>query len=338
MISWAKLALGQTQEVDAPTQVLDQPAETLQEQEPVAVFTPASVSVRPTSRASYVPWLCCFLIVIGMGWLAGGQFRRAQQLTRQLQAAQAQFARLHAEKEDVTKQLAAFQAERNALDEKVFSLGVQLSSANSSLERASARLTEAQELAKQLAQTQAQLQAQMASARDEREAAAREAERFEQEKAELRRSVSRLRQQLALVERDYRELSVRLASVQAMPNPGVTVVSSTGSANAGTAAAALSFNGVELAPVVVRTNQQGIAAPLQGRLVDINEQHQFVIIDKGLQDGVREGMVFDLRHGETFAGEATVIRVRPQLAACNFRRARSAPPLRIGDLAVARTR
>ena len=355
MISWAKLALGQTQELAPPQEQMEETLEA--PPEPVTVFAPLPPSPPPISRPSLVlPWVLCALMMVVMGVLVGGQLRRAQRLEQQLLKTQQQMTQLQSQKRELMQQLTDFQAERNALDERVFSLNVQLSSAAAQLERANARLAQAEELSKQLSETQAQLQGQIASAREEREAAAREAERFEQEKTELRRSVNRLRQQLALVERDYRDLSVRLASLQSAPNPGVSIVSSTGplvgsapsldrAENAREAgidrtvtATSLSPNAVELAPVVIRKDQSSMAGLLQGHLVDVNDQHQFVIIDKGLRDGVQEGMVFDIRHGGTFVGQATVVRVRPQLAACNLRRTVSAQPVRIGDLVVARSR
>ncbi len=354
MISWAKLALGQTQELPPPQEQVEDPLET--PSEPVAVFTPFPSTPPPTLRATVIlPWLLCALLAVIMGVLLSRQLRYVQQLEQQLLEAKQQMSQLQSQKRDLAQQLAAFQAERNALDERVFSLNVQLSSAAAQLERVNMRLAEAQELSTQVMQMQAQLQAQIASARDEREAAAREAGRSEQEKTELRRSVSRLRQQLTLVERDYRDLSVRLAALQNAPNPGVTVVSSTGPVAAtpsrdGTdhrreiaidrsvTTTTLNPNAVELAPVIIRKNQSGMASSLQGRLVDVNDQHQFVIIDKGIRDGVQEGMVFDIRHGDAFVAEATVVRVRPQLAACNFRRGASAPLIRIGDVAMVRSR
>lgn len=77
-----------------------------------------------------------------------------------------------------------------------------------------------------------------------------------------------------------------------------------------------------------------MSMPVRGRLVEVNEPHRFVVVDKGSMDGVRLGMTLDILRGGSTVGRATVVRVRPQLSACDVVRARTPGPLQVGDVAV----
>jgi len=87
--------------------------------------------------------------------------------------------------------------------------------------------------------------------------------------------------------------------------------------------------GIELPPVLV--------GGVHGRLVNVNQQQRFVIIDKGSEDGVRNGMVFDIVQQGTPVGRATAVRVHPKLAACNLLSESRTTPALAGDLVVQRS-
>lgn len=84
----------------------------------------------------------------------------------------------------------------------------------------------------------------------------------------------------------------------------------------------------------MRKDQAAIATAVRGRLVEVNDPHNFVVVDQGSQDGVRVGMAFDIVRGTNTVGRATVVRVRPHLSACDIVRAKTPGPLQSGDLAV----
>ena len=71
-------------------------------------------------------------------------------------------------------------------------------------------------------------------------------------------------------------------------------------------------------------------------MVNVNERQRFVIIDKGSEDGVREGMAFDIVQQGSLVGRATAVRVRPKLAACTLLANGRTSPLIAGDLVVQR--
>ena len=74
----------------------------------------------------------------------------------------------------------------------------------------------------------------------------------------------------------------------------------------------------------------------RGRLVEVNDTHQFVVVDKGSLDGVRIGMVFDIVRGTSTVGRAKAVRVRSNLAACDVMRSRTRGTLQVGDVVMQR--
>ena len=85
---------------------------------------------------------------------------------------------------------------------------------------------------------------------------------------------------------------------------------------------------------MVRKDQAQGAGPIRGRVLEVNRMHNFVVLDKGSEDGVRAGMRFDVLRAMQPVGQATVIRVRPQLAACDLVPAGTPGLVQVGDLAV----
>ena len=354
MISWTKYVFGQTREpAEAHTNVEDV-LEVWPEKPVDASDKPAAalgVPAAPSMSERILRWpiiLNLLLIMIGAVVICGLQMQRAHRLEQQLHAAQGQIDRLLVQNQTLNNEVAGLQAERHDLDDRVFSLGVQLSAASAELERANGRLEKSQQLSRQLSELQATFRIQMASERAEREAARLQAERLAREKSDLEHSVARLRQQLALLDRDYRKITAQLMAVQQMRNPDVRIATEAGPSPSLAASAdalsgslgvrgtgALNPDAVELSPIIIRKDRSSIATPpVRGRLLDINEPHRFVVIDKGSEDGVREGMTFEIIRGATSLGRAVAIKVRPRLAACNIAPDAAPDQLHPGDAVV----
>jgi len=70
---------------------------------------------------------------------------------------------------------------------------------------------------------------------------------------------------------------------------------------------------------------------VQGRVVEVNEAHQFVVVDQGSQDGILVGMTLDIVRGTARVGRVRVVRVRPQMSACDIIRSDTAGVLQVGD-------
>jgi hypothetical protein len=200
----------------------------------------------------------------------------------------------------------------------------------------------------------------MIGVKSEREALQQQAQRLSSENGELTRSAGRLRARLALLDRDYRQVAERLAHLQGssglVASTAVPVYSAGSSTVVSVAGPtpqppslpqempapaapvfASSTGTVELPPIIVKKDRAGISMPLTGRLIEVNEPHGFVVVDRGSQDGVRVGMVFEILRAHVSVGRARVVRVRPNLAACDLVRAQTGSPMLIGDTVVQRT-
>ncbi len=79
------------------------------------------------------------------------------------------------------------------------------------------------------------------------------------------------------------------------------------------------------------------AALIRARIIEVNPAHRFVVIDHGMDQGVREGMHFAIIRGTEQIGEAVAVRVRPRLSACDLMSTEAPGPIQVGDLAVQRT-
>lgn len=92
---------------------------------------------------------------------------------------------------------------------------------------------------------------------------------------------------------------------------------------------------VELAPIVVRPKQEiqaqssGGALAYKGKVVSVNEDNNFVIIDLGEDAGVRMGDVFQVYRQDKQIATIEVIQLRPDICACDIRK--QAAPIMPGD-------
>ena len=282
--------------------------------------------------------------VIGALSVLSTQKRQIVQLQRQLATTQQQAAQLETQNQALNGQMTTLQAERKTLDERLASLRTQLSSAQAELDQSRASLTEFQSRAQALEDDKGTLEVRVTDLMGEREEARQRADRMAEEKANVERIAARMRDRMSLLNQDYRKLSDKVAELERTTtavNPAVnmiTEVSSTpphaDSSGPPIPTASSIPEAVELPPIVVRKGQSAISMPIRGRLVEINEPHNFTVVDKGSNDGVYPGMVFDFQRGGGTVGRAKVIRVRPQLSACDIVREATPGPLQVGDVAV----
>ena len=285
--------------------------------------------------------LIAVVVGIGVAALVWSQLQQIKQLEQRLQLGQQQIQQLESQNQGLSRQVSALEGERKIFDERMGALRQELSSATASLDRSRSSLDELQHRYEELNGTRSKLESQLAGVTVERDEARKRTQQLEEEKTDLGRSVTRLRERLALLDRDYRQVAEQLTALQTAPRPGVNVVSATGPENVGSAAVgekgaamALSPGVVELPPIVVRKDQAGMSMPVRGRIVELNEPHQFIVVDKGSMDGVHVGMALDIVRGASTVGRATVVRVRPKLSACDIVRAKTSGPLQVGDAAV----
>ena len=266
------------------------------------------------------------------------QRQTMRSLEGQLQLSRQHVTQLEGQNEQLTQQVSALESDRQGLDARVKSLRSELASAATNLDQSRASLTELQARVAKLQEQNTALEGQMSGVSRERDEARVRATALVEEKSDLERSLLRLRERLTLLDRDYRELTEQLAKAQAAPSQVLSAVIAVGPKNhAGSYApvvTALAPGTVELPPIVVRKDAAGMSMPVRGRIVEVNEPHGFIVVDKGSMDGVHVGMSFDIVRGASTIGRAAVVRVRPQLSACDILRAKTSGPLQAGDQAV----
>ncbi len=400
MISWVRYILGQTQEaIQSPATMNG-----IQQPQSESLMGHGIEAESEAEQASVIRWtvgVACFFVAVSCALVIYRQHSHAQRLESELSLAREDVSRLMTRNRELTQELASLQSERDTLDDRVFSIGMQLSSASAELGRLRMNLVESERLAKQLSQARLELQTHMATASREREELQQDNERLRQEKTEMGRTVSRLRYRAAFLEKDYKELETQLAQAKEQAaqqaasalaaaavaarqaNAGATSTTTTilatdesahsewmaeavangrkpaqaasaadnkaegpvpftvnavaaNSAQADDAPVMLTPDLVELPPVVVRHGGIAVSRPVSAQLVDIDESHRFVVVNKGRLNGLHEGMVLDIVRDSTSVGQVAVVSVRPQSAACNILSAPDDLPLHVGDLAVER--
>lgn len=268
------------------------------------------------------------------------QFSQVQSLQQQLAQNRQVISRLEQDNQQLTQRITESETRRADLDKKLSALRGELASAGATLERGRVTLDDMQARHEDLARAHRELEAKFEAVSTERDATKRQAEALTVEKAELERSAVHLRERLALVERDFGKVRDQLTQLERAPRSDVAVVSIEGPSTGGTRTASAatgttSIAGtVELPPIIVRKDQAGMTLPVRGRIVEANQPHNFIVLDQGSLDGVHVGMAFDLQRGGATVGRATVVRVRPNLAACDLVRAKTPMPPQVGDQAV----
>jgi len=106
---------------------------------------------------------------------------------------------------------------------------------------------------------------------------------------------------------------------------------------------------VELPPIVVSSQPQKTArltspslekisdrSGLRGRIVTVNKEHNFVVIDLGSQDGINIGNVFNVYRGEILLGAVEVIQMRDRIAAADIKDLKEGLSIEINDTVVKR--
>lgn len=284
-----------------------------------------------------LPLIVGGIVVAGLGGLLLVGQQRIQGLERQLAMSRQELQALQGQHDALAQQLSAVEAERNGLDERLRALRNQLGSATASLERSRIDLEQLQERYETLRAEHDRLARDAAATSAARDDAKQQVAELRDEKGELERSVGRLRERLALVERDYQQTQERLRIAEGQPRRDLAVVSIDGPHTPGNGMAGMPSlipGTVELPPIVVRKDQAGLSLPVRGRLVEVNGAHQFVVLDKGSQDGVTVGMTLEIVRGAMPVGRIRAVRVRPNLAACDIISAGTPGQLQVGDQAV----
>ena len=102
---------------------------------------------------------------------------------------------------------------------------------------------------------------------------------------------------------------------------------------------------VDLPPIVAQKTAKlttpsleriGENTELKGRIVTINKEHNFVVIDLGRQDGIGIGNKFNVYRGDTFLGSVEIIQARDRIAAADIKDLTEGMSIEINDTVVKR--
>ncbi|MDD5477833.1 MAG: hypothetical protein PHG87_06535 [Candidatus Omnitrophica bacterium] len=89
---------------------------------------------------------------------------------------------------------------------------------------------------------------------------------------------------------------------------------------------------VELPAIIVRSSPYSEKAEVPlfpGKILAVNAENNFVIIDLGLSSGVKVGDMFNVYRAQKSIGSIAVIQTRDNISACDIKR--TSAPLKIGD-------
>ena len=82
------------------------------------------------------------------------------------------------------------------------------------------------------------------------------------------------------------------------------------------------------------TEEVSLEGRLRGRVVTVNREHNFVVIDLGKQDGVDIGTAFNVYRGDSFIGSMEVIQTRERISACDIKNIEEGFFIEVDDLIV----
>jgi len=88
---------------------------------------------------------------------------------------------------------------------------------------------------------------------------------------------------------------------------------------------------IELGEIVVYSGEI-----FEGKILTVNKEHSFVVIDLGLKDGIRLGQNFSVYNGEIFSGDIQVVDVKNELSVANLLGDRKGYSIQIGDKVIAK--
>jgi len=75
---------------------------------------------------------------------------------------------------------------------------------------------------------------------------------------------------------------------------------------------------------------------LKGKIVTINMEHNFVVIDLGKQDGIDIGNKFNVYRGETLLGSIEIIQARDKIAAADIKDLKEGMSIEVNDTVIKR--
>lgn len=287
----------------------------------------------------------CAIVGVGLIALWWGQLQHVGKVERRLALAEQAQSETQAVNQSLARRNSELEEKAREVRGQLTGLQEQISTASATLDRSQLSYEELEDRYEMLNLSRTKIRVKTTQLTRDLEMAREQLEQTMREKSDLELALSRMREKMNLVDRDYRDAVVRLEALKHRPHPGVSVVSSAEAATmVATSSSALRPlptlipGTVELPPIIVRKNRAGMTLAVRGKVVEHNDAYNFVVIDQGSMDGVQVGMFLDIMRGSQRVGRAKVVRVRPKLAACDLIRSHTPGPVQMGDTVVQRGR
>jgi len=153
-------------------------------------------------------------------------------------------------------------------------------------------------------------------------------------KVNLERKIQELQEENAHFEKRFNEMGILLKD-KLLQVDNLKMQVGFGSAAAGVPGAEKNNSSVELPPIVVRPQKELPAleaeagSSLGARVLAINKENNFVIIDAGGDSGIKVGNSFSVLRGNNIVATIEVIQARKSISACDIKKEIS--PIKIGD-------
>jgi len=153
-------------------------------------------------------------------------------------------------------------------------------------------------------------------------------------KMTLEKKLQALQEDKAAVEDKYTQMQTMLTGKVAQVNALKEQLENISAGpKAGLPQAKEEKNSVELPPIVVHPRQEPPAEAsisLKGKVLAINRDSNFVIIDLGEDKGVKAGDLFQVYREQKGVADIEVIQTRKDIAACDIKKEKE--PIKIGDM------
>ncbi|HEX9780615.1 MAG TPA: hypothetical protein VGB20_05305 [bacterium] len=266
--------------------------------------------------------------------------RHSEALQQELAQREQELVAFEGENQRLTQQLDRLRQERTELQRRAKLLDQQLEATAQDLSQIEEQLAQAGERREQLADVKAELESELAYVRAERDMAQGEAEEAERQEEELARAIEEVRVKLDAVKRDHAALASKLAEGGGRMASGVRMLSDSRSGPSGRLNILVDSGAAHTAPTEdpeampeldmasLREQDTPGGPTIHGQLVQVNDTHGFVVLNKGSSDGVEVGMLFEVFRESLPIGRVRAIRVRNRVSACDVL---TSEPLQAGD-------
>jgi len=89
---------------------------------------------------------------------------------------------------------------------------------------------------------------------------------------------------------------------------------------------------VELSPIVVVGKQDETAQGLTGRVLSVNKENEFIVIDLGENSGAKVNDKFNVYRDNKYIATIEVIQMRQDISASDIRETAVGQEIKIGDI------